>query len=119
MRMGLSHLPVIESQFPHPPQTHPQTPRHSYRGEQKLPLIIQNIHRYAWYFAFIFGGILTWDAVIGFDFNGHFGIGVGSVILAINAILILGYTLGCHSCRHITAGQIGRASCRERVCELV
>ncbi|HET6908989.1 MAG TPA: hypothetical protein VFH54_06600, partial [Mycobacteriales bacterium] len=93
-----------------PPACAVSEPHGKYTGETRFPLIIQNIHRYAWYFAVIFAGILTWDAVIAFDFNGHFGIGVGSGILAVNAILILGYTLGCHSCRHITAGRINNFS---------
>ena len=38
----------------------------------------------------------------------HFG--VGSVVLVINAVLIAGYTFGCHSCRHITAGKINSFS---------
>jgi hypothetical protein len=93
-----------------PPACAVSEPHGKYTGETRFPLIVQNIHRYSWYFAVIFAGILTWDAVIGFDFNGHFGIGVGSGILAVNALLILGYTLGCHSCRHITAGRINHFS---------
>jgi len=32
--------------------------------------------------------------------------GLGSVILLINAGLIWAYTLSCHSCRHITGGRL-------------
>src|SRR5262249_15169140 len=67
-----------------PPACAVAEPHGKYSGETRFPLIVQNIHRYAWYFAVIFAGILTWDAVIGFNFDGSFGIGVGSVILAIN-----------------------------------
>ncbi len=38
------------------------------------------------------------------------GIGVGTVVLVINAVLIAGYTFGCHSCRHITAGRLNSFS---------
>jgi len=93
-----------------PPACAVSEPHKKYSGETRFPLIAQNIHRYAWYFALIFAGILTWDAVVGFDFGGHFGIGVGSGILAVNSILIWGYTLGCHSCRHITAGRSNEAN---------
>ena len=93
-----------------PPACAVAEPHGKYTGETRFPLIFQNIHRYAWYFAVIFAGILTWDAVLGFDFDGRFGIGVGSLILLVNAVLILGYTLGCHSCRHITAGRINNFS---------
>jgi hypothetical protein len=93
-----------------PPACAVAEPHKRYSGETRFPLIFNNIHRYAWYFAMIFAAILTWDAVEGFDFGGHFGVGVGTAFLVINAILIWGYTLGCHSCRHITAGRINNFS---------
>jgi hypothetical protein len=93
-----------------PPACAVAEPHAKYTGETRFPLILNNIHRYAWYFAMIFAAILTWDAVEGFDFNGHFGIGVGSGILLLNSVFIWGYTLGCHSCRHITAGRINNFS---------
>jgi len=93
-----------------PPACAVAEPHGKYTGETRFPLIVQNIHRYTWYFAVIFAGILTWDAAIAFDFNGSFGIGVGTGILVVNSLLIWGYTLGCHSCRHITAGRINSFS---------
>jgi hypothetical protein len=93
-----------------PPACAVAEPHSKSTGETRFPLIVQNIHRYTWYFALIFAGILTWDAVIAFDFDGGFGVGVGTGILVVNAILIWGYTLGCHSCRHITAGRINNFS---------
>ncbi len=93
-----------------PPACAVSEPHSRYSGETRFPLIFNNIHRYTWYFALIFAGILTWDAVEGFDFNGHFGLGVGSFVLLVNAVLIWGYTLGCHSCRHITAGRLNHFS---------
>ena len=85
-------------------------PRDEYRGEAKWPLIIHNIHRYALYAALAFIVLLSIDAVNGFRFNnpktGHatFGIGVGSLVLLINVVLLGGYTLGCHSLRHLVGG---------------
>jgi hypothetical protein len=97
-----------------PPACAVSEPHKKYSGETRFPLIVQNIHRYAWYFAVIFAGILTWDAVQGFIFPAadghHFFVGVGSFILLVNAALILGYTFGCHSCRHVTAGRINNFS---------
>jgi hypothetical protein len=103
-------------------------PRHDYRGEAKPPLIIQNLHRYALYFALIFVVILSHDAWKGFWFNdpatGHpkFGIGVGSLILLANAVLLGGYTLGCHSLRHLVGGvfdQLSRHPVRKRAYDCV
>jgi hypothetical protein len=78
-----------------------------YTGETRFPLLVQNVHRYFFYFAAIFGVILTYDFARAFIFpGGNFGIGVGTGILGINALLIWGYTLGCHSCRHIMGGKL-------------
>jgi hypothetical protein len=97
-----------------PPACAVSEPHSTYTGETRFPLLVQNIHRYTWYFAVIFAGILTWDAVESFiytDSTGtHFFLGVGTFVLVVNAVLILGYTLGCHSCRHITSGRINSFS---------
>ena len=34
----------------------------------------------------------------------HFGIGVGTIVLTLNVILLGGYTFGCHSLRHLIGG---------------
>jgi len=84
-------------------------PRKTYLGERYLPLILQNIHRYFFYLAVVFILILTYDAWLSLwfaDANGteHFGVGVGSLILIVNVILLGGYTFGCHSLRHLIGG---------------
>ena len=92
-------------------------PRKSYLGEKSFPLILQNIHRYFLYAALLFLIILGLDAWRGYwfpDANGtkHFGIGLGSVVLTINVSLLTGYTLGCHSLRHLVGGYLDRLSGR-------
>ena len=83
-----------------------------YRGEAKLPLLIQNIHRYMLYVAVVFLFILSYDAIISYFFlneatgNREFGIGVGSLILTLNPIFLGAYTLGCHSMRHLVGGRL-------------
>ena len=37
-------------------------------------------------------------------FDGKFGIGVGTLVLLVNLILLGSYTFGCHSLRHLTGG---------------
>ena len=93
-----------------PPGCSVGEPRHNYRGERKFPLIIQNIHRYFLYLALLFIVILAYDAYEAFwfaDSNGakHFGIGVGTIVLVMNVILLGSYTLGCHSLRHLVGGR--------------
>ena len=85
-------------------------PRNAYRGEHKLPLTIQNIHRYFFYIATVFIFLLGWEAYKAFWFTGtdgkeHFGIGVGTIIMVVNVILLAGYTFGCHSMRHLIGGR--------------
>ncbi len=75
-----------------------------YRGETAL-LVFQNLHRYAMYFALVFIIILGKDAVESFFKGGRPGLGVGSVILTINVVLIASYTFGCHSFRHMIGGR--------------
>jgi hypothetical protein len=87
-----------------PPACTVGEPRKGYWGEQRLPLLIQNLHRYFLYVAIIFLVFLTWDAIKAFWFDGSFGIGVGSLVLVINVILLGGYTFGCHSFRHLIGG---------------
>ena len=81
-----------------------------YRGETFL-LIFQNLHRYAMYFALAFVVFLSKDAIESFFYHGRFGIGVGSIILTLNAVLLGGYTFGCHSFRHVIGGRTDCMSC--------
>ena len=94
-----------------PPSCTVSEPRKGYRGENSFPLIIQNIHRYFLYVALVILGILAydvWKALWFDDGNGGttFGIGIGTIVLAINVVLLGGYTLGCHSLRHLVGGVI-------------
>lgn len=85
-------------------------PRKSYWGERSFPLIIQNIHRYFLYVAVIFIFFLAidvWKALWFTDVQTgvtSFGIGVGTLVLALNVIMLGGYTFGCHSMRHFSGG---------------
>jgi hypothetical protein len=91
-------------------------PRQHYRGEASFPLILQNVHRYFLYVALAFIVVLSYDAWLAFWFPGpaggpaRFGIGVGTLVLVANAVLLAGYTLGCHSLRHLVGGRLDRVS---------
>jgi hypothetical protein len=78
-----------------------------YTGETRFPLILQNVHRYFFYFGLIFNVILSYDAILAFGVHhggGHFG--VGTAMLVVNALLLWLYSLSCHSCRHIIGGRL-------------
>src|SRR5260370_33427881 len=84
-----------------PPSCAVGEPRKTYWGENSLPLILQNLHRYFLYLALIFIALLSWDFVQGCRFKGddghfQFGLGVGSFVLLLNVVLLGGYTFGCH-----------------------
>jgi len=92
--------------------------KRGYTGETRFPLILQNFHRYAWYVAVVFIVLLTWDALLAFRFPNGFGIGVGTVVMWVNVILLAAYTFSCHSCRHVCGGHVdvfSRAPGRYRV----
>src|SRR6266536_1821900 len=57
-------------------------------------------YRYFFYPALPFPIILLWDGIQGFHFRDGWGMGLGSLVLVVNAVLLALYTLSCHSCRH-------------------
>jgi hypothetical protein len=77
-----------------------------YTGEARFPLILQNVHRYFFYLILPFPIILLWDGLRAFDFPDGFGMGLGTVILLANAVLLGAYTVSCHSCRHVCGGHV-------------
>jgi hypothetical protein len=97
-------------------------PRKSYWGEQTFPLILQNAHRYVMWIAVIFVGLLAWDAWKAMWFMNpqtgqeEFGIGVGTIVLVANVVLIGSYTFGCHVMRHIVGGTHDEVS-KHPVCD--
>jgi hypothetical protein len=92
-----------------PPACTVGEPRHSYWGENSFPLILQNVHRYMLFISVFVLLILAFDAYAAFWFPDsagrlRFGIGVGSLVLTANVILLGGYLFGCHSMRHVAGG---------------
>ncbi|PPK64140.1 hypothetical protein V5P93_006053 [Actinokineospora auranticolor] len=85
-----------------PPACAVAEPHGSYSGETRLPLIVQNAHRYFFYVALLVSVINTYDAVAALT---H-GLGLGNLVLFTNVVLLWAYTLSCHSCRHIAGGRL-------------
>ncbi len=80
--------------------------RSSYSGETRFPFLIQNLHRYALIFATALLIFLWRDAFDAFNFGGHFGIGLGSVLMLANVVLLSGYSASCHSLRYLVGGYL-------------
>jgi hypothetical protein len=92
-----------------PPACAVGEPHKHYSGETRFPLILQNLHRYFFYLGLLLNCILTYDAVMAFRSNtssqwGHMGL--GTLVLVVNAVLLWLYSLSCHSCRHIVGGRL-------------
>jgi len=99
-----------------PPACTVGEPRKTYRGEKSFPLIMQNVHRYFLYLAILFIGLLGYDVWKAMWFAApatgqeSFGLGLGTLVLAVNVVLLSGYTFGCHSLRHLIGGVIDQMS---------
>jgi hypothetical protein len=90
--------------------------RRLYRGEAALPYVLQNVHRYFFYLATIVLGFLWYDAVRAFFFTGsdgslHAGLGLGTLVLLVNVVLLTGFTFGCNSLRHLIGGKLDCFTC--------
>jgi len=105
-----------------PPSCAVGEPRRHYLGENSLPLIAQNLHRYFLYLGIVFLGFLAhdvWNAMWFVEPGGGsetFGIGVGTLVLAVNVVLLSGYAFGCHSLRHLVGGFLDQPS-RTPLCQ--
>lgn len=105
-----------------PPSCTVGEPRNRYRGERSFPLILQNVHRFFLYLALVFLVILALDVWRALWFTDprtgqvQFGIGVGTLVLAANVVLLSGYTFGCHSLRHLVGGCVDELS-KSRLCK--
>jgi len=93
-----------------PPACAVPEPHGKYTGETRFPLVMQNAHRYFFMAAVVISLINTFDAVTSFHGEDGFGFGLGNIIIVVNLLLLWSYTLGCHSCRHITLGRINHFS---------
>jgi hypothetical protein len=82
-------------------------PHQTYTGETRFPLILQNLHRYFFYAAVAISILNTYDLSQAFRGpDGNFGLGLGTLIILVNLVLLWAYTLSCHSCRHIIGGRL-------------
>ena len=83
--------------------------------ETRFPFILQNLHRIFLYLAFI-PLVLPVDGrvPVAAASKGGWRIGLGTAVLTINVILLSGYSLSCHSLRHLVGGSLDCFSCTAR-----
>jgi hypothetical protein len=83
---------------------------HRYHGETRL-LLFQNLHRFALYAAVAVLVVLWKDAIDAiFRWKDGVNVGVGTLVMLLNVVLISGYTFGCHSFRHLIGGGVSSYS---------
>jgi hypothetical protein len=83
-----------------------------YAMETAFPFILQNIHRYFLYLAFFPLFFLWVDAFQAFVPAGAPArLGLGGLLFLANVTLLTGYSLSCHSLRHIVGGRLDCFSC--------
>jgi hypothetical protein len=90
-----------------PPACAVAEPHGKYTGETRFPLLLQNLHRYFFYVGLLYPVILLYDAahsVWARDDGGY--VGLGTIILVVNALLLAMYSMSCHSCRHLIGGRL-------------
>jgi hypothetical protein len=85
--------------------------RRKYRGEQRLPFVLNNFHRYFLFLALLVLAVLWYDVLQAFHYKDGIYIGVGSVLMLLNVVLLTGYTFSCHALRHAVGGNIDCYSC--------
>ena len=85
-------------------------PGGSYKGERGL-FVLQNIHRYFLYAAIVITFFLAYDALRGIFTPYGFYWGIGTTLMTINVVLLMLYTFGCHSFRHLVGGKLDMFSC--------
>ncbi len=83
-----------------------------YALETAFPFILQNVHRYFLYLAFFPLFFLWVDAFQAFvPTGGPVRIGLGGLLFLLNVTLLTGYSLSCHTLRHIVGGRLDCFSC--------
>lgn len=95
-----------------PPACAVGEPTHKeYTGERLFPFVLQNLHRYFLYCAIVLA-IFHWTHFVNaMNFNGHFGFGVGTLVIFVDALFLSLYVFSCHSFRHLIGGKLNCFSC--------
>ena len=89
--------------------------RRHYTGERKFPFTLQNLHRYTLYAVLVFVGFHWMHLMQAFFYTDragatHFGMGLGTLVLGFDTLMLSLYVFSCHSFRHLVGGFINRFS---------
>lgn len=89
--------------------------RGKYTGERWLPFILNNFHRYFLYAAIVVA-LYHWTELpnafnMSTDSSFQFGIGLGTILIVLDTVLLSFYVLSCHAFRHLLGGGTDCYSC--------
>lgn len=91
--------------FRHPPAcARAEAAGRQYAGDSRLPYSLNHLHRFALYLSLPVLLFLWVDAGLSLVDHGRPHLGVGSLLMLLNVVLLSGYTFGCHSLRHLVGG---------------
>ncbi|MFI5412776.1 MAG: succinate dehydrogenase [Candidatus Micrarchaeales archaeon] len=82
-----------------------------YTGETSNLFRIENYHRYFLYASILILPFFYYDAYTSIFYAGSFILRLGSILIAINAVLLTIYVFSCHSFRNIFGGRVDCYSC--------
>ena len=90
--------------------------RGKYTGERTLPFILNNFHRYFLYAAIVVALYHWYElprafSVLANDGNYYTGVGVGTILIVLDTVLLTFYILSCHAVRHLIGGGGDCVSC--------
>ena len=80
------------------------------KGESAFPFILQNIHRYFFLAASVLAVLHWYDFVLSFHVGGGWGIGLGTVLMGADTVMLSLYVLSCHAGRHLLGGHTNKFS---------
>jgi len=82
-----------------------------YSGEKSFPFVLMNLHRYFFYLAIVLA-VFHWSHFIdALRFPEGWGVGVGSLVMLVDATFLTLYVVSCHSWRHLLGGKLDCFSC--------
>lgn len=82
-----------------------------YTGETSTIFKVENLHRYFLYSAIAILPFFYYDLVLSLMYSGGIILRIGSIVLAVNAVLITLYVFSCHSLRSLIGGRKDCFSC--------
>ncbi|MHA2250904.1 MAG: succinate dehydrogenase [Candidatus Kariarchaeaceae archaeon] len=83
-----------------------------YKGESSWPFILNNLHRYFFYAAFVLAIIHWYEFFLTWKFGSDLGFGFGTLLFGLDALFLSLYVISCHSFKHLIGGGVDCDTCK-------